>query len=289
MNIEQLQAFVAVADQASYTKASYFLHISQPSLSKQILKLEKELQVSLFERSTRKLILTRQGELFYPYACTILKAYQDGLSQIAESRQSQKEIIRLMSLPLCGEQMQKTLDSFQEQFPSFSLQIRELEERDLLENLHRDFDGYILRDEFIPFQDYEHIPIFYEKLIAILPEDAPFDQALNKADLDGKNFLFFPSYTQVAMAAENFFKEVQIDYHIVRYGRMHTLLRLCRQKEGIIIAPENVAQDYLLSNLKVLPIENSPLTTIYLYIHPHASNKRSLQALKAHIQNQGRA
>ena len=58
MHTDQLEYFVAIAEQGSFTEASYELSISQSSLSKQINKLEEELNVKLFVRGRRQLMLT---------------------------------------------------------------------------------------------------------------------------------------------------------------------------------------------------------------------------------------
>lgn len=64
MHTDQLEYFVAIAEQGSFTEASYELSISQSSLSKQINKLEEELNVKLFVRGRRQLMLTDAGTRF---------------------------------------------------------------------------------------------------------------------------------------------------------------------------------------------------------------------------------
>ncbi|MCC3357120.1 LysR family transcriptional regulator [Bacillus sp. REN16] len=74
MELKDLRYFMEVVVYGSFTKAAVNTYISQPTLSKSIKKLESELKVELFERSTRKLVLTDAGEIVYKQASKILGA-----------------------------------------------------------------------------------------------------------------------------------------------------------------------------------------------------------------------
>lgn len=61
MELRILRSFLAVAREQSISGAARALHITQPSLSRQIMELEEEMGVKLFERGNRKITLTKQG------------------------------------------------------------------------------------------------------------------------------------------------------------------------------------------------------------------------------------
>ena len=63
MNFRILQYFLTVAREGNITKAAELLHITQPTLSRQLMQLEEEMGVQLFERSQHRLKLTQAGEL----------------------------------------------------------------------------------------------------------------------------------------------------------------------------------------------------------------------------------
>src|SRR5207248_11080288 len=73
MELHQLCYFCAVADSGSFSRAAENCHVSQPSLSQQILKLESELGVRLFDRLGRSVRLTEIGKRFLPRARTVLR------------------------------------------------------------------------------------------------------------------------------------------------------------------------------------------------------------------------
>jgi len=73
LDIKQLQYFIAVSEHMNFSKAAERLHISQPSLSNAIKKLEHEIGSPLLDRNTRNLQLTEAGEVLFERAKVIVK------------------------------------------------------------------------------------------------------------------------------------------------------------------------------------------------------------------------
>ncbi len=82
MRISSLRYFYEVAELKSISKVSTNLHISQPALSHQLFKLEKDLGVKLLERSNRGVNLTSKGEILYNYAKKILVLHDSLIEDI---------------------------------------------------------------------------------------------------------------------------------------------------------------------------------------------------------------
>lgn len=76
MNTMQLACFLAVAETLNFARAAERLHVTQPAVSQQIHSLEAELNMQLFQRTTRTVELTQAGSLFWNDAKTILEIYQ---------------------------------------------------------------------------------------------------------------------------------------------------------------------------------------------------------------------
>ncbi len=84
ITIRQLQYYVAVYEEASFTKASEREHSSQPALSAQIRKLEQILNHTLFRRSVTGVTATAEGQRFYRHAVTILRSINSAQLEMAE-------------------------------------------------------------------------------------------------------------------------------------------------------------------------------------------------------------
>lgn len=83
MELRQLTYAMAVADAGSFTAAARRCHLSQSALSTQIAQLEGELGVRLFERTTRRVVLTEAGQLFLPTACRIVELADELRAQMS--------------------------------------------------------------------------------------------------------------------------------------------------------------------------------------------------------------
>ena len=84
MNLQQLYYFKTIAELEHYTKASEKLSISQSSLSHAIQSMEEELNVKLFARRGRNVVLTKYGKMLLPYVTQSLGTLEDGLARLEE-------------------------------------------------------------------------------------------------------------------------------------------------------------------------------------------------------------
>src|SRR5690242_21123495 len=83
MELRQLEYFVAVAEEGSFTRAAARVHVAQPGVSAQVRQLERELGQELFDRSGRTVRLTEVGEAVLPFARAALEAV-DGAHRTVE-------------------------------------------------------------------------------------------------------------------------------------------------------------------------------------------------------------
>ncbi len=84
MELRQLEYFVAVAEEANFTRAARRVHVAQPAVSTQVARLERELGQQLLDRSRREVRLTAAGEAVLPYARAALTAVHDARLAVEE-------------------------------------------------------------------------------------------------------------------------------------------------------------------------------------------------------------
>src|SRR5256714_13442418 len=87
MEIHQLRYFCALAETGSFSRAAEQSHVSQPSLSQQILKLEDELGARLFDRLGRSVRLTELGKTFLPRAHAVLRELEAAKGDVVEGKE----------------------------------------------------------------------------------------------------------------------------------------------------------------------------------------------------------
>ena len=88
MKIEYLNEFLVLAKYRNYVIASDMLYLSQSTLTRHIQSLEEYYGVQLFDRNTRKMEITRAGEMLVPYAKAMMKIYNDYLTDIEQRKEN---------------------------------------------------------------------------------------------------------------------------------------------------------------------------------------------------------
>ena len=99
MDIRQIQYFLSIVETGSFSAAADEHFISQSSLSKIIIALEKELQVSLFDRSKRKVFLTEAGDAFLKHASKLDAAYKDMVVEL-DGYKSETDSFSVAAIPV---------------------------------------------------------------------------------------------------------------------------------------------------------------------------------------------
>lgn len=100
MNNLQLETFIHVADMGSFNKAAEDLYISPPAVIKQINAMEAELEVSLFVRTHRGLVLTDAGKSFYKDATYLLQYFKGSVERAKTAAEKNDHILKIGTSPM---------------------------------------------------------------------------------------------------------------------------------------------------------------------------------------------
>ena len=129
MNLEfsELYAFVALAGELHFRKASERLFLSQPALSKKIQRLEEKLKGALFVRSRRRVALTDAGRCFLPKARKLLQDAEDALSETQAAIEGRAGTLRIgFGIASVTDILPRTILRFRKLYPDVELQMREM-------------------------------------------------------------------------------------------------------------------------------------------------------------------
>ncbi|MEH7252371.1 LysR family transcriptional regulator [Neobacillus niacini] len=136
MDIRQLKYFVAIVEEGQISLAAKRLNISQPPLSQQLKQLETELGVTLFERHTRKLILTEEGILFYKRAKEIIELLTGTIEEVKEVSEGTKGTLSIGTIASLGAQiLPDKIRDFQIYYPDVKFQVWEGDTNRIMELL----------------------------------------------------------------------------------------------------------------------------------------------------------
>ncbi len=126
MELHQLRYFVAVAQTGNFSRAAERCHVSQPSLSQQILKLERRLGQPLLHRLGRKAVPTDAGRLLLDRATVILAAADDAERRLRAGGESEASRLAIGAIPTIAPYvLPPTLKTFVKCCPKVELMVRE--------------------------------------------------------------------------------------------------------------------------------------------------------------------
>lgn len=172
MELRHLRYFVAVAQTHNFTRAAELLGISQPPLSQQILRLEREIGLPLLKRLTRSVELTEAGEAFYQDACQILELSGHALEKakgIARGTRGRLSLGFASSVAFHGSVF-SLLREFQHRYPDMEMITGEQNMATLLHNLQEGLlDAAFVRLPCESSKAFNLKVIASEKMLAVLP------------------------------------------------------------------------------------------------------------------------
>lgn len=146
MNLKALEYCVEIARQGSFTKAAQVLHVAQPALSMAVGRLEDELGVALFNRATRQISVTAEGQLFLARAEACLLGLQGARRELQDLNQLHSGEIRVGVPPMYGiRHIPELLMQFRARYPGIAMHVVEGSADDISERLAtRDIDVALL-------------------------------------------------------------------------------------------------------------------------------------------------
>ncbi|MGG0719948.1 LysR family transcriptional regulator [Robertmurraya massiliosenegalensis] len=189
MELRQLEYFVEVGRLKSFTHAAESLHVSQPSISNSVHKLELELGVKLLERTTKSVALTPKGDIFLTRIIDILSNIDDIKNEITDS---DNRAVKIGLPPMIGAQMFPNIyKEFKKNNPVIefdviekgSVAIRNLIENDALEM------GFIILPEYS--EKLEMMPLVQDQLVICMPRNHLLrrKKSLQCSDLINEKFI----------------------------------------------------------------------------------------------------
>lgn len=235
MEIRVLQYFLTVAREENITRAAEMLHITQPTLSRQLMQLEEEVGAQLFNRHSRKITLTHEGLLLRRRAEEILTLVQKTEREISDANNLIDGEISIGAGELYAVQVLPPLiKTFREKYPNvvFDLYTGNADQiKERIENGLTDI-GVLL--EPVNIEKYEFIRLKNsEHWVVMMPPDDPLTAkaAVTPADLAGKP-IFMVNRQTVRNEVINWFGDYYKTIKIVGSGNLPTN-KAIMVKEGL--------------------------------------------------------
>jgi len=267
IEIRHLRYFLAVAEELHFRKAADKLFVSQPGLSRQIKQMEEELGFALFERSNKRVTLTKAGKYLKDEVEHIIKNLEDTFDHaqlIHEGMEGQ------ISFGYVGSAMQNVIPELilriREDYPNIHYSLREMENPEQIDALLlNDVDLAFVRLEKVP-KGLDIRPVFEDTFSLVLPENYELEDINLESLVQFKNeaFILFdqsysPAYYEQVM---QIFKQSGFQPNI-SHNTVHasTIFRLVENNLGLSIVPSSLKLGYDMK-VKFIELDKIPQRTI---------------------------
>jgi len=242
LSFRQLQYLVAVADQGSFRRAANVLHVSQPTLSLQLQKLEMQLGVKLVERGQGPVRLSPMGREIVSRARKLLLDLNDLEACARRGAGALIGTVRLGVSPTLGPYLLPGIVGVLKQsMPELRLHIREGVPSEQILELRSGALDMMLTSVASGVNDLHAEPLFRERMYLVAPPEHPFSStsSLTRADLRGSQVLGidhrYPFHHQTREICEELGLELLSDYEGTS---LDSLCQMCASGLGLAILPQ---------------------------------------------------
>jgi DNA-binding transcriptional LysR family regulator len=246
MELRQLRYFLVVADELHFARAAERLHITQPPLTVAVRRLERELGVRLFDRTTRRVTLTAAGQAFRDRIQVAVADIDDAAGDVADVAAGKSGKIRVGFVSSASyTTVPEAIRAFRQHRPRVDLVLHPLTSGEQVEQLlDGNLDLGLIRDPGdVPGLNLELLST--EDLVAVLPETHRLAAAeeVRPKDLEGEPMILFPYHLMPGFVARVFrlFDSLPTPPLVVQQAiHQETVLGLVAAGLGISVLPESV-------------------------------------------------
>lgn len=284
MTDTQLRYFTTIVELGSFSEAALELNISQSSVSKQIMQLEDELGVSLFDRTSRKARLSPAGEYLYQDVLSALVQIDHIRETAARLSVSGKKSLTILALPVIGHyNFYIPLQLFETQHTDFTVHLEELEEPEMYRRINlEDFDAAITYyNPNQPIRNARFFPLVEDEMVLVCRKDHPFSElsVIHPEQLNDVSVLAMQKYTCISQLYELYFRKHSSYPHVIFRGRPGTIMVGAEARQGPALLTR-VHTETMRANSVVLIPFSPPLKGILgIIINEKSKNAQILKEL----------
>ena len=290
MNIRDLEYLVALAEHKHFRRAADACHVSQPTLSGQIRKLEDELGIILLERTSRKVLFTQSGLLLVDQAKTVLREVKLLKEMASNQGKEMTGPLHVGVIPTIGPYlMPQIVPALQNAFPDLELFLYEAQTHQLLEQLETGRLDCAIVASVRETEPFIEVSLFKERMLLAVAENHPWakEQTIPMSMLKDREMLMLDDghclrnqalgYCFTAGAKENsHFQATSLE----------TLRNMVAANAGMTLMPElAVLSEGERGGVKYLPCQPEPSRDVILVYRPGSPLRARYERIAEAIAN----
>lgn len=287
--LQQLRILKAIATEKNFTKAAELLYLSQPSLSKQIKILEKNLGVLLINRESNKISLTENGKVFLQYSERILALCEESCRALIDLKNGERGNLTVGASQTIGTYlMPRVLALFARNYPQIDLKVQVNSTRLISKNVvNREIDIAVVGGE-IPLELKKTLivePFVEDEFSLIVPKSHPFatKKLITKEDLYHLNFITLNSNSTIRKFIDNILIQNEIEIKQLKIIMQLNSIEGIKTAVGLglgaaFVSSSAIEKEIELKKIEILKIENIRITRVLSIIaNPECYKTRAFE------------
>ena len=271
MDLDQLQTFLTVAEERSFSRAAVRLHRTQPAVSQVIRKLEDSVGETLFDRAARDGSLTAAGTLLREYAVRLLALRREASSALSELKSLERGRLQLAANEYTCMYLLPALDQFRRKFPQIGVTVHRTLASRIPDELNlRTFEMGIVSYRPDPAQ-FRTIAVYADTLAFIVGPSHPLRGArrVSITDLGKEAFIAHnvasPQRRRVIEAFQRYHTPLNM---IIELPTIEAIKRFVAMGNGVALVPHlSVARELESGDLVRIPVDELEARRVLRLVH----------------------
>lgn len=289
MTLQQLKYILALDKHRHFVKAAESCHVAQPTLTLQVKKLEEEVGMVLFDRSTQPLQPTPFGESFIQKASRVLGEMDELKTLVKQDRNQMEGEFRVGVIPtLAPSLLPLFISDFIESHPNTRLIIEELQSHRIMEQLENKQLDMGLMATPLHESNLREIPLFYEPFLIFTDQRNPLlkEYTVNSSQLKPEGLWILKQghcFRNQTLNICEFDVSEQHRNLVMEGGTIETLKEMVRKVSGYTLIPElsyNSKNDQ--RNVRYFD-EPQPVREVSIVVHKHFTKEKLITEMRKSI------
>jgi DNA-binding transcriptional LysR family regulator len=296
MELNQLETFLAVAEERSFSRAAVRLHRTQPAVSQVIRKLEEAVGETLFDRAARDGSLTASGMLLRDYALRLLALRREASSALSELKSLERGRLQLAANEYTCMYLLPAIDAFRREAPHVSVTVHRMLASRIPEELGlRTFELGVVSFRPDPEQ-FRTIAVYGDSLDLIVSPQHPLARAqrVSITDLGSELFVAHNVTSPLRRKVIEAFQRYRTPLNMaIELPTIEAIKRFVAMGNGVALVPHlSVARELETGDLKRVSVDELEMKRVLRLVHRKQATlsyaaKAFLRTLKAMAKQQG--
>lgn len=272
VTLRQLRTFEAVARLKSFSGAAGEMHVSQPTVSKQIKSLHEEIGLPLLEQIGKKVFLTEAGQELYDTCSEWLNTWSRFEQNIADLKGMKQGRLRIAAVTTTKYFMPRILGPFCAQYPGIDISLEVLNRDRLLERMRQNVDDLYIMGVPPEGMDVEAEAFMDNPLVVLAPASHPLAhrKRIPLKRLGKEMFLMREQGSGTRMTIERIFADRNIPLNIkMELGSNEAIKQAVAGGLGLaILSQSTLTLEPMKSELSILNVQDFPLMRAWYMVRP---------------------